>query len=106
MESHKRGLAKSLAMQQHSYGVIIFQDNPRRYLVLLKKRSTDLPKGRPEKGEAPEQAAMREAREETGLDVQLLPGYREDIHYSFLDGKIGKTITFFLSSWRESSIQR
>lgn len=84
-------------MQQHSYGVIIFQDNPRRYLILLKKRSTDLPKGRAEKDETPEQAALREAREETGLNVQLLPGYQEDINYAFLGGNVKKTITFFLA---------
>jgi bis(5'-nucleosidyl)-tetraphosphatase len=84
-------------MKQHSYGVIIFQDNPRRYLILLKKRSSDLPKGRAEKDETPEQAAIREAREETGLQVQLLPGYRHDIHYAFLNSKIQKTITFFLA---------
>jgi bis(5'-nucleosidyl)-tetraphosphatase len=84
-------------MKQHSYGVIIFQDNPRRYLVLLRKRSSDLPKGRAEKGETAEQAAAREAYEETGLRVQLLPGYRHDINFAFLDGKIKKTITFFLA---------
>jgi bis(5'-nucleosidyl)-tetraphosphatase len=84
-------------MKQHSYGVIIFQDNPRRYLVLLRKRSSDLPKGRSEKGETAEQAAIREAKEETGLDVALLPGYRHDIHFAFLNRQIKKTITFFLA---------
>ncbi len=42
-----------------------------------------LPKGTPQPGETVEQVAMREAQEETGLQVQLI-GYIGSISYSFV----------------------
>jgi 8-oxo-dGTP pyrophosphatase MutT (NUDIX family) len=42
-----------------------------------------LPKGTPQPGETVEQVAMREAQEETGLQVQLI-GYIGSVSYSFV----------------------
>ncbi len=58
--------------EHHSAGTVIVDDG--RVLVL---RRTDrdewvLPKGHLEPGERPEDAALREAREETGLEVRLV----------------------------------
>jgi len=46
-----------------------------------------LPKGTPEQGETIEQVAVREAQEETGLQVQLI-GYIGSISYSFVRDQI------------------
>jgi bis(5'-nucleosidyl)-tetraphosphatase len=86
-------------MKAHSYGIIVFRDNPRKYLVLIKRSGTDFPKGHKEEGESDEQTALRETREEAGLgDVELIPGFREDTNFSFGKGKkrVDKTVTFFL----------
>ncbi len=46
-----------------------------------------LPKGTPHPGETIEQVAMREAQEETGLQVQLI-GYIGSITYSFVRDQV------------------
>ena len=64
-----------------------------------------LPKGRVERGETPEQAAVREVREETGIlgDVLApLPG----IDYWFAEGaekRIRKHVDYFLLAYRSGS---
>lgn len=56
-----------------------------------------LPKGTPDDGETPEQTALREVREETGLLVSILDEVG-DIHYRFArDGRrIDKTVRYYL----------
>ncbi len=51
-------------------GVVVIRDTPDgpRVLLLRAYRNWDLPKGRLEPGETPLDGALREAREETGLD--------------------------------------
>ena len=59
-------------------------------LLLLKKEGRDaydLPKGHIEKGETAEQAAIREIKEETGLDVELFTHFHISTHYIFTSGK-------------------
>ena len=56
-----------------------------------------LPKGTPDPGETLEQTALREVREETGLEVNILEPLRA-IEYAFVqDGtRIRKTVHYFL----------
>ena len=94
--------------KEHSYGIILFKDNPRRYLLLLKKSGTDFPKGHPEEGETPEETARRETKEETGLDdIELVTNYREDISFILSKGrkKVFKTVTYFLAKVRSGQVK-
>lgn len=56
-----------------------------------------LPKGLVERGEAPEEAAVREVEEETGLRAEILEPLG-DISYWYVweDERIRKKVTFFL----------
>ena len=60
----------------YAAGGVVTRDTPAGLEILLvhRRRYDDwsLPKGKPEAGESLEQAALREVREETGQDVQLL----------------------------------
>jgi bis(5'-nucleosidyl)-tetraphosphatase len=92
-------------MMKHIYsaGVIVFceKDGQRLYL-LLRTRSGfwDLAKGKIEGGETLQQAALRELKEESGLDsIELLPGFQEMLVYSFVDQEsqpVYKTVYFFV----------
>jgi 8-oxo-dGTP pyrophosphatase MutT (NUDIX family) len=62
-----------------------------------RQRIWSLPKGTPDGDETPEQTAVREVAEETGLEVRIVDAIGE-IHYRFVrDGvRIDKTVRYFL----------
>jgi 8-oxo-dGTP pyrophosphatase MutT (NUDIX family) len=63
-----------------------------------------LPKGHIDGRETPEQAALREVREETGLRSQLDEELGAVEYWFRADGdKIHKTVTFFLLRWQSGS---
>ena len=83
-------------------GVVIRRGRPGPELVLGARRDRrrltwSLPKGTPDGDETPEQTALREVNEETGLEVRILDTIG-DIHYRFVrDGCcIDKTVHYYL----------
>jgi 8-oxo-dGTP pyrophosphatase MutT (NUDIX family) len=68
------------------------------------KRVLALPKGHVDPGETPEQAALREVREETGMTGELVEQLGE-VRYWYQRGgrKIPKLVTFFLFDYRSGS---
>jgi len=84
-------------MRQHkSCGVVPYR-NVEFLLVLHRKGHWDFPKGYMEDGESEQETAIRETKEETGLDVELVPGFREEIHYNPSED-VSKTVVFFLGN--------
>ena len=84
-------------------GVVIRHRQHGAQLVLGRRRHDgrhiiwSLPKGTPESDETPEQTALREVSEETGLEVRILDTIG-DIRYRFVrDGlRIDKTVQYYL----------
>jgi 8-oxo-dGTP pyrophosphatase MutT (NUDIX family) len=84
-------------------GVVIRGHHDRTELVLgLRRRHGrypvwSLPKGTPDADETPEETAVREVGEETGLEVRIV-GPIGDIRYRFVrDGRrIDKTVQYFV----------
>ena len=84
---------------EKSCGAVIYteKDGRRLYLIeLMQKGHRSICKGHVEKDETERQTAEREIREETGLTVCFLDGFRETIEYSPYEGCM-KTVVFFLA---------
>lgn len=65
-----------------------------------------LPKGHPEEGESPEQAALREVREEAGVDCEVVDRLGEvRYHYQRGGRRIAKRVAFFLLDYRSGDLE-
>jgi 8-oxo-dGTP pyrophosphatase MutT (NUDIX family) len=87
-----------------SYGGVVVRDGELLVITPAGKRVTGLPKGGPNVGESPEETAVREVREETGINARV----RErlgDVRYWYRRGgrKVHKTVTFFLCDFVSGS---
>lgn len=91
-------------MRVLSSGGVIINNN---LILLLKKYNGDyvLPKGRIERGESIEEAALREVKEESGITGEIKK-YLGKIDYSFINRmrniRIDKTVHFFLMSTKDT----
>lgn len=52
-------------------GVVHAEETPTRILLIFRRGMWDLPKGKIDSGESPQQAALREVEEETGLHCRI-----------------------------------
>lgn len=108
-------LQKPKIIKDHSYGTIPYFLNPDgtiEYLLIYQKEGfRGFPKGHLENGESPEQAALRELREETWIsDSQILSKFEPlTIFYRFYDKEhhlIHKYASFYLTKlWPLSKSQ-
>jgi 8-oxo-dGTP pyrophosphatase MutT (NUDIX family) len=69
------------------------------------QRVLGLPKGHPDPGETPEQAARREVREETGLDAEPIEELGE-IRYWYRGkrARVHKRVVFYLFEYRSGDV--
>jgi len=87
--------------REFSAGGIVFNNNGR---VLLTKHSQNkhwsFPKGLIDPGQTPEQAAVREVKEEGGVEAEILErlGYNKYV-YTLNGEKIFKIVTYFLMKY-------
>jgi diadenosine hexaphosphate hydrolase (ATP-forming) len=91
------GSARQVRVFHHSAGAVILIDG--RCLALRRAGSDEwiFPKGHLEEGERSEDAAIREVREETGLDIRIL-GPIGATRYSFGRGQSNrKRVDWFLA---------
>lgn len=85
-------------MREKSCGAIIYRVNKGEIEYLLvqqKSYNWGFPKGHVEKKETEEETALREIKEETGLDVKLHPRFRQTGYYYTRGSR--KKVVFFLA---------
>ena len=85
---------------EKSCGAVIFNEYRNKVkFLLVKNRNANhwgFPKGHIERGETESQTAIREIKEETGLQINIIHGFREiSDYYSF--GSAKKRVVFFLA---------
>lgn len=92
-------------LYETSCGAVIFrqEETEKKFLLIRNKRSAHwgFPKGHIEPGETKEETAIREVFEETGLHVEILPGFIKNSEYT-IQGKIEKSVSIFLAKTEET----
>lgn len=95
-------------MKEHSAGAVVYTENPRRYLILhYQGGHWSFPKGKLEKRERPLETARRETKEETGIDIEFVPGFKQEVKYFFRRGKetVDKKVDFYLAKALSTQIE-
>ena len=86
---------------EKSCGAVVFRKYHGNTELLLIKHTSgghwSFPKGHVERGETERQTALREVKEETGLDIGLIDGFRQSVSY-FPRHNIKKQVVYFLGS--------
>lgn len=93
--------------EERSCGAVIFTGSGEavRYLLILQRNGIwSFPKGHMEPGETEVRTALREIREEVGLTLRLLHGFREEMCYPLSDSGRTKRVTYFLAAWDGSAV--
>lgn len=86
---------------EKSCGAIVFrfENGKLLYLLLFGPTYWGFVKGLVEKGETEEQTTLREAEEETGMKIKLLPRFKEKINYTYkFDGELIKKEAVFFAA--------
>ncbi|MBQ3136105.1 MAG: NUDIX domain-containing protein [Clostridia bacterium] len=87
-------------LYESSCGAVIYRDDTdgKKFLLIRNKRSAHwgFPKGHIEPGETNEETAVREVLEETGVKIEIIPGFVKNSEYS-IQGKIEKSVSIFLA---------
>ncbi|MGM5480779.1 MAG: bis(5'-nucleosyl)-tetraphosphatase [Nanobdellota archaeon] len=93
----------------HSCGFILYtmtESNTPKYLLIrsAKGKMWGYPKGKQEPDESDHETAVREVKEETGLTVKRLDGFKEDVHYLSRKDK-PKRLTLFLGKAEQTDVK-
>jgi bis(5'-nucleosidyl)-tetraphosphatase len=95
--------------REFSAGVVIYHIHGyERYYLLIKstKGHWSFAKGKIEKGETKEEAALREVTEETGLTVTIDNNFAHDVSYNYTEKNelTHKTVYFFAGEAKDMNI--
>ena len=66
--------------------------------LLVESNYFGFPKGHVEENETEQETALREIKEETGVDATIIPGFRETVNYRLPNGNV-KEVVFFIAEY-------
>ena len=96
---------------EFSAGGVVMNDDHEIIVIVPTRRAADgskvlaLPKGHPDGDESPEDAALREVREETGVQAEVVASLGE-VRYWYQRGgrRVAKVVRFFLLRYTGGSL--
>lgn len=103
---HERGTSpRARTEYHHSAGGLVIRNGEMLLISTRKGRRWQLPKGHLEAGETPEQAAVRETREETGVTGRVRASLPQ-VTYRFAERgvRIHKKVDYFLLDFEEGDV--
>jgi 8-oxo-dGTP pyrophosphatase MutT (NUDIX family) len=96
-------------IREFSAGGLVIRNlrgRPHVAVVRVRDRVLALPKGHPEQGEAAQDAALREVREETGLEATPVEKLGDIRYWYARDGdRVLKIVRFFLLRYRSGRLE-
>ena len=104
---HRGRYQKYEARHERSCGAIVFREINNELRVLLVQHSAShwsFPKGHVENGETDCETAIREVKEETGIDIEISSDFSRASTYSPYPGA-QKTVTFFIGVYLGGSLR-
>jgi 8-oxo-dGTP pyrophosphatase MutT (NUDIX family) len=95
---------------EFSAGGIVFKKENNQTLILVARHSGHhgwvFPKGWIEKGESKEETALREVKEETGIEAKIIKPLTEVTYfYKLNDQRIKKTVSYFVMEYLSGDIK-
>lgn len=94
-------------LYERSCGAVVFNviDGDKKVLLIRNRRSAHwgFPKGHIEPGETQQETAIRETKEETGLDICLIDGFSCKSEYT-IQGKVEKAVVIFLGRSKDRNV--
>jgi len=94
-------------MFEKSCGAVLYTEKEKRLYVLVKSTLNNhwgLPKGHVECDEAEHETALREITEETGVNAEIVKGFREQIEYIMPNGN-NKQVVFFVAKYENQELR-
>lgn len=93
-------------MNEYSSGAILFtnENGQRKYVLVMEANgSYSFPKGHLEQNETHIEAAIREIKEETGVDAALIPGIKRTIKYKVPNGNY-KEVVYYVAKYENQEL--
>ena len=94
-------------MLEISAGAVVFTliDHDLKYVIIHDNNGNyGFPKGHQEKGETLNETAIREIKEEIGIDIELLDDFKKEIFYTLPSGNIKQAI-YFLATYNNQELK-
>ncbi len=95
--------------KEKSCGALVLRKNKDSYDIILLRHKFgghwSFPKGHVEQGETEQQTAIREVKEETGVSIDLMDGFRESVEF-FPKPGVKKQVVYFLANAQDDTLVR